>query len=472
MKRKIEMRIRKRFCVVLSAIFLFAAGNLFCADPRQPLTFAGAADLALTNSVDLRHARASQNLKEGAWILGLRAYLPQLNLSVSENDRLQQIGADSFIKNYGVTVDQLLFDGGKISMSRKLERMELGLSSSALERMASDIADAALAAYRNVLSSRAILSIREEALKILAEQRRILSEEVGLGLALPVDLARADLSLAESRLELISLNMDLNEMEKQFAELLGLETLPVLEEKINIGRVTVLPMAGAAGSLAMDRNPDLIEARFSVTRKQAELKYVSNSWIPSLRLTGGFGLTGQQYPLTRYNWSVGINVEFSSPWFQNRTGAQAGCEPPYDRTAQVHNTFSPLPDPAAGLGKNQALLALALENEKYNTALQRIGRVSERAVEKCSLAERKRILAVETIALSAERCRLDELRLNLGQITRLDLMETFIEYTEKEIAAVQAAVAILEAERELERFLDLKPGELAAFAVSSQRKDL
>jgi len=39
-----------------------------------------------------------------------------------------------------------------------------------------------------------------------------------------------------------------------------------------------------------------------------------------------------------------------------------------------------------------------------------------------------------------------------------------IEYTQKEIAAVETAAAILQAERELERFLDLKPGELAAFA--------
>jgi len=466
------MVICKFYRAVLSALFLFAAGALLNADAPRSLTFASAADLVLANSYDLRYARASHNIREGAWMLGLRAYLPHLNLSVSENDRLQQIGADSFIKNYGINVDQLLFDGGRISMSRKLERMELGMSSSALERMASDIVDAALAAYRYVLSLRAIIAIREDALKILTEQRRILNEEVELGLALPVDLARADISLAAAKLELVSLGMDLNEMERQFAELLGLEKLPILEEKVDIERVTVLPAAAAAGALAKDRNPDLGNARFSVTKKQAELRYVSNSWIPSLRLTGGFGLTGQKYPLTRYNWSVGVNIEFSSPWFQNRTGVQAGWEPPYDRTAQVHNNFSPLPDPAAGLNKNQALLSLALEREKYNNTLERIGRVSEMAVEKCALAERKRILAVEAIKLSAERCRLDELRLNLGQITRLDLMETLMEYTEKEIAAVQAAAAILEAERELERFLDLKPGELAFFAASSQRMDL
>jgi len=45
-------------------------------------------------------------------------------------------------------------------------------------------------------------------------------------------------------------------------------------------------------------------------------------------------------------------------------------------------------------------------------------------------------------------------------------MEKLIEQTQREIAAIEAATALLEAERELERFLDLKPGELASFASS------
>jgi outer membrane protein TolC len=301
-------------------------------------------------------------------------------------------------------------------------------------------------------------------LGILEEQRRVLNEEVMLGLALAVDLAYADLNLAEAKLNIYSLQLDIAEMERQFAEILGLESLPVLTERVDINRSSTLPAAAAASALARERNPDLISARFSITKKQAELKYASNSWIPSFRLTGNFGLTGQRYPLTRYNWSVGINIEFSGPMFQSRTGVQAGWEPPHDRTAVVQNSFTPLPDPAAQFGKNQAMLALSLEQEKYNIILERIGRMAVTAVEKCALAEQKRILALEAAALGNERCRIEEIRLDLGHITRLQLMETFIEQTQKEIAAIEAATALLEAERELERFLDLRPGELAIFA--------
>jgi outer membrane protein TolC len=342
--------------------------------------------------------------------------------------------------------------------------------------MALEIVDQTLAAYRNVLSSRTILEIRNAALVVLEEQRRILNEEVLLGLALPVDLAGADINLSSAKLDIISLQIDLAETERQFAEILGLESLPVLPEKVDINRSIALPAASAAGSLARERNPDLADARFSITKKQAEVKFASNSWIPSLRLTGNFGLTGQRYPLTRFNWSLGINIDLSGPWLQNRAGAQAGWEPPYDRTALIQNNLSLLPDPASAFGIKQAQLALALEWEKYNTLFGRIGRVAANAVEKCALAEQKRILSLEAVRLGAERCRVEEIRLELGHITRLELMETLIEQTQREISVVQAAISLLEAERELEKFLDLRPGELTRFAASaqtsSQRREL
>jgi len=459
-------------------LIFFIFSSLYANDNSRSLTFAEAADLATAFSADLRHSRASQVLMEGAWKWGRRVYFPQFSLSVSENDRLQQIGPESFLKNYGINIDQFLWDGGRTGMSRSLEKMELSLSSAKLDRMASEIAEAAIAAYRNLLSSRVILEIKKTSLAVLEEQRRILNEEVRLGFALAVDLANADINLADAKLGIFSLQLDLSEMEKQFTEMLGLESMPVLTEKVDIYRTITLPAAEAAASLAREKNPEIAEARFSLTKRQAEVKYISRSWMPTLRLAGSFGLSGQRYPLTRYNWSLGINIDFSSAWFQNRISAQTGWESSHDRTAIAQNSFTPLPDPASGIGKNQAKLALVLEQEKYGIVLERIGRIAASAVDKCALAEQKRLLALEAVNLGSERCRIEEIRLNLGQITRLKLMETLIEQTQREISAVEAAVSLLEKERELERLLDLRPGELENFSKtgysaqsSSQRRN-
>jgi outer membrane protein TolC len=431
-----------------------------------PLTFSAAADMAVAASHELRGEYAQKAIREGAWVLGFRAYLPRLTISASEDDRLSLIGSDAFLKNYGLSLDQLLWDGGRTSMSRKLEKMELTLLGTRLDRMAADIAESAVDAYRSVLSARAALEIREGVLKALEEQLRLLRREVELGLALPVDLAEAEINVAETALEFQSLQIELKEGERQFAEILGLEELPWLEEQVDIHRATALPPAPAARSLAEQRNPDLAEARYNIVKKQGELKYTARSWIPVIRLAGSFGLTGQQYPLTRHTWSLGINIEFSGPWFQNTLGAAAGWEVPHDRTARLQNSLIPLPDPAGALGKHQAELALALEKTKYGLAFERTGRAALWAVERCGMGDRQRKLAVEALALAAERYRLEEVRLGLGQITRLELMEARLEYAQKEIAAVEAAAALLGAERELERLLDLRPGELASFAAA------
>jgi len=465
--------IKKIFVLIILFLFthtIFAVPGVFLS--HNSLTFAQAAELAVAASADFRHARSSLAVMEGAWRWGLREYFPKLSVNVSENDRLQQLGSDSFMKNYGITVDQLLFDGGRTSLSRRLERTEIDLTYARLNRMAGEIAELAISAYRKLLSSRAILEIKNTSLILLVEQRRILNEEVQLGLALPVDLAAADINLAGARLEIITLQLDLIEFEKQFAEILGLDALPELIEKVDINRSSVfslsnaLPVTAAAEAstnLAREQNPDLIEARFSITKRQAEYRLLRNSWIPTLRLSGSFGLSSQSYPLNRYNWAVGLIIDFSSPLFQNRFNAQAGGEID-SLTASIQNGLVLLPDPASGYGTQQARLALDLEREKYDTVFNQIGRVAANAVEKCTLMERRRLLAFEAAKIGMERCRIEELRLDLGHITRLRLMEILIEQTQREIAVVEAATALLEAERELERFLDLQPGELAGFA--------
>ena len=445
-------------------ILLFCNSAVYGDERRAPLTFAHAAELAVSASVDLRSEYQVLRILESAWVLGIRSYFPRLSFIAQENDRLQLHGADSFIKNFSINMDQLLWDGGRLAMSRKLERMELDLSGARIDRMADEIAEAALAVYRSILSARSIIAIRESSLESLEEQLRILATEVELGLAVALDLAEAELTVAENRMEIISLEDDLAELEKLFADMLGLDVLPELAERIDIHRSAILPLVQAAVSLAEENNPDLAEARFSITRRQAEYSFSSRSWIPAIRVNGSVGITGQQYPLTRHTWSVGITVEFSNPWLQNSLSFQNGWESPGDRSANLQNNASPLPDPAASLGRRQAGLMLDLEKEKYEHAFARMGRLTQRAVERCRLADRRRNLAVQAIDMAARRYTIEEVRLGLGYSTRLELMQAYIDCTEREIMAVESAIALMDAERDLERLLDLKPGELAAFA--------
>jgi outer membrane protein TolC len=397
--------------------------------------------------------------------LGLRAYLPQLSLAISEDDRLSLISSDSFLKNYTLSLDQLLWDGGRTGISRSIEKAELTLLADEAGQLSSQLAEAALGFYRQILSARMIIAIKESALESLGEQQRILAQELSLGLVIPLELKEGEITLKGAELELYSLKLELKELETQFAETLGLEELPPLRETVDLYHAAPGADTEMIRAAALARNTDLAAMRHGIVQKQAEAKLASRSWMPSLKGSASFTVSGQAYPLSRYNWSLGFTVQFSSPWFNASAGGSAGWEPPYDRTARVQTSISPLPDPASALSSRQAGLALALEREQLRLGLEKIGRSAVLGLEGIFLAGKKRDMALEAQALAGERYRLQELLLSLGRITRVELMEERLLYAQKEEAAAEAAAALLSAERELERLLNLKPGALADFIL-------
>ena len=419
--------------------------------------------LAVASSSELRQFRAQRALREGAWVLSFRAFLPQVSIVISEDERLSLISADSFTKNYAVNLEQLVFDGGRTRTARKIERAELMLLSDELNRNESAVIETALSSYRQILLSRMIISIREAALVSLKEQRRILVEELALGMVIPLDLVHAEITVREAELELEAMKIQNGELEKQFAEFLGLETMPELSEKIDIYRTPLIPDPQAVQRSALSRNPDLQRFLHSIMQKEAEVKYASLGWLPTIKLMGTYSVSGQHYPLNRQSWTVGFTFSFTSPWLGFSTGGNAGWEGAYDKTARLNGSFSPVPDPASSLGAKQASLALALERENYQVLLKKLERQAALEVQNLRLSDQRRGLAVESLKLGAEKYRLSETLLSLGRITRIELMEARLEYEKKEMQAAEAAVALLEAERSIERIIDCPPGRLESY---------
>lgn len=459
--------MKKREAVLTGILFGFSLASVY----TEPLSFSAAADMAAENSAEIRYEKTRLSIRRGAWMLGLRAYFPSLGITVSEDDRLQEIDADSFLKNYGLTVEQLIFDGGKLAVERRLERMDISLSEAKLQSLRSETGYEAVKAYRNLLSSRQIMEIQESSLASLSEQRRILARELELGLALPADLADADLKVGEARLLVLSHSIELKEAEDRFAEVLALDEIPELTETVDTGRKAVPLSKEKVKALAENRSPALAEARLSIARREGELKYADRSWIPTVKLSGNFGLAGRSYPLSKYNWSVGLSLDFSGPLLRNTSSASFGREPPYDRTGRLQNSFTPLPDPAGALGRSQAASLLFEERSNYERSLKQTGKNAVQQLEKYGLLEDKRVLAADTVELAEEKYRLAFLRMELGQITRTELMETEIELSRKKVEAVQAAAALLEAEQELEKMLDLPPGSLESLDSRTERKE-
>ena len=447
------------FCLVsLSRHSLSAAESEAFAGP--PLTFEDAGSMAVGAALELKEAFARGALKAGAWRLGARSYLPRVSIAAGQDDRLSLAGSDSFRKSYSLTLRQQLWDGGRLVQSRKQEQEDLFREEAALARLSQEIAESALGAYRRVLSSRALVAIRERSYGDMLEQARYLEVEASRGLVKKRDAEDVLLGLAEQAWELDSLRLTLRDEEEGFASLLGLSALPELAETIDVRRTVLFPEDDEVSALAQGANPELADARMALGRLKENTAGVETAWFPAVSVQADGSLMGDSYPLTRAAWSVGFNLDLSSPWFRGTLSAGMGWEFPQARTARFQVQLEPLPDPASSVAQRSARTNLALERERYKALADRVGRAASSALQKCRLCRTKRDLASERLEQGKETTRLVRFSVGLGQASRLESMRALTEEAALEVALLDAAVELLESERDLERLLGLGPGTL------------
>ncbi|MDR2842918.1 MAG: TolC family protein [Spirochaetaceae bacterium] len=432
------------------------------------LSLQEAGEMAVAASKELQGEYTIHFLNEKSWFLGRSAYLPKIHLTAYEDERLSRMSADTFTKNYSIGLEQVIFDGGRLFSGRKIQKAKLAMEKNGLERKSQEIAEAAINAYRQILALRQALQIQENGYGALVEQRRILASEVSLGMVLDSDLAAADISIRESKIEIVTKKLELSEIEKQFMDMLGLERMPELKEQINLEYSASVPSVALVKSTSLARNPDLQTAKLAIDEKQEETKFAFLSWIPTLSANGKFGLTGTSYPLTRYNWSVGLSLQFSSPWLSGDTSVSTGFEGTHQQNFNLQGMAKPLPDPASSVNYSQVKTALDVEKAKYEIMFERLERSAEILVDKYTYIDQKRSLVIETRELAAEKLELTKLKHKLGLLTSIDLMEAQIEYTKKEIEVVQSVLNVLLAERELEKLMDMHPGELRKLVNSEK----
>ncbi len=443
------------------------------ADVLKSLSMKGAAELAVATSAELRGMETQQILKEGAWAAGFRAFLPKLSLSASEDDRLSQNSTDSFSKTYTVSLTQLIWDGGRLSASRMLEKTELDLARSDLLRTAAEIGEGAINLYRTVMYKRAVYDIRRKSYEALEIQRAILDEEVRRGLALQTDLEEADLSLEQNRLDMAMLCLELDEAEQELALRLGVERLPILSDPIDPERISSIPaenaeaLIAAVQQTAAELYPDIVKARYGIRKLVVQLENARKAWLPAIKLNGDFSLSGNRYPLTRYSYSVSLVLEFSHPLLSGSlTGlagaSKAGWEGQADRNARLQSAAEPLRDPASMFSVRSLEASLELEQSRLTLLSRQLEQQARRLVQSCVVAEQKRRIALGKLVLSQKQLELAKLKHSLGQMTSLDIMKARIGLSQEEIGLVEAAVGVLEAERNLEKLLDLEPGSLAS----------
>lgn len=431
--------------------------------PSHPITAAEAAELAVDNSLELRAERETLSLREDAWRLSFRSYLPSLEISAASDERLSTFGADAFTKTLSVGVEQPIWDGGRRSAARALEAAEIDLARSAYRRDVRDVGEAAISAYRSVVAARARLDIKRSSFGSASSEREILAAELRLGIAKASELAEADIALAGMEIEIAEAEASVSLSEAALTESLGMNSLPELTDCLEIDREVVEIDDAMFARAVSERSPDLEAARYGIAKKRAEARKASFSWLPTIGLTASGQASGDSFPLTEATWSIGLSVDFSSPYASGSAGASGGADIPYDSRARSSASLAPMPDPAAALGAREAAVALRLEEDKFERSIAALERNAASALAAYRAAASRRSIGAKALSLAEEKRRLVFLQVGLGQAVRADAVAAELDLAVARSDLIDSLSALVAAERALEKLLDLPPNTLSAF---------
>ncbi len=437
-----------------------AAGTLSHLQMEARLTAAQAGLLAIAHDPQLNAEAARLVLRGDAWRLGLRAWMPKLTFACGDDERLSLYGPDSRTRTLGIRIDQPLWDGGRLAMSRSLERADLAVATADHERSRRQVGEAAITAYRSVLASRARLAIRRASIDVAVDERAIIAAQLARGLATAGDLSDAEVQLAGMEVELAQATMATRLAEEELIEALGLESMPELGDELSLVSVCPAIDAERAADIAAERSPEVVAARHDVVKKKAAQKASATSWLPTIGISASGQASGTSLPLTRASWSVGLSVDFAGPLASGGSAATMGGESPSDQSAQTQYHLSVLPDPAGMLNAPAAAVDCALAEELLARLIAKARRAARTAVVALKLAEQTRNAAARALGLADDRMAQEVLRASIGQAVHLEVVQAELARSEKAIDLVDAAAAMVAAARELEKLLDLAPGDL------------
>ena len=302
--------------------------------------------------------------------------------------------------------------------------IDVAISGKAVESAKAELVYAVRIAYLRAVAAREAVGVSQvsltEAENLYAETKA----KVEAGLLAPYQKIAAEAGLYTREEELIRAKGEYEKAKNGLKEILGVG--PEMQIDISAGMEIVFPAIDEASAVerALEARPDIGELKLRLSRAEVDLRLAVDSVKPELGFTGGMGLQGQD---AEYSKSLGNMNNFS--W-----------------NAGLLYTV-PLGGNSAAKAKRQSA-ELAIDDIKLQLRglEERVRReVSDALVELGNARERLRVaqtgLDASKVKMAAEKQRFE-----LGLITAGDLLEYEREYSQAQLAEVQAHIELWQAE--------------------------
>jgi outer membrane protein TolC len=419
---------------------------------EQALNIETAVALALRNSPELRHAAYDRSLALESFRLSWRDFLPSLSLSYSHNDSVSYGLPDSRSRRLALGLEQLLYAGGARLSERRLAQTSLHLQQRELEGLRLELTMRVIDCYIEILKLRLQREILQESHRQTSFQLQIAGEELRLKAITELDYLEMELAVKDLEIELAGVGQQERQLLFELKGLLGLrgEGGPVPAGRIDAGFTGLLEQSplGQAG----DAEAYLLAARrwsVELQRQQARLLELQEalrqaewSWLPQVSARLELSMAGDELPLTEPGISIALGFTFRAPVLPGQLALSIGSAGPQERSTG----FSSAVGLAENLGQLHSVSVARLNLLKAGSELEELQGSLEFAIRE-QLHSRTHQLALLGLlrgkeALAEKRRHIQALMLEIGEITRLELVEGELELARLRVQILSAVVSL------------------------------
>ena len=214
---------------------------------------------------------------------------------------------------FATSVIEPLTQQYRIGLNIKLQRVSHELAQAKLRQQQNETIDQVKKAYYSILQTRSALSSVEEALKAYRELDKVTGDNVMQQVALRADLLTVQTRLAKVEYEQLELSNQLATQKEQLNSLLG-RAVDTSFEVAGVPEFTSFESdLAAARKLAVERRPELQQARLAIEQATLDRRIKKSEYIPDVS-AGFVYLTPRNYapviPKTFANVGVVVSWEF------------------------------------------------------------------------------------------------------------------------------------------------------------------
>ena len=425
------------FLLVLTAI-VFSSIEPVQAQENEKLTLREAVTLALQNSRDLKLARVQYTVALNEAGLDRAAFRPNIYTGAGYVytygfPALPGGGPPSLFQlNYDQSVFNPLLKGEQKAAEERAKNQKVEI-----DRMKDDVIVRTATSYLDLAKVRHSLDLARDELESAQEILKVTRERVSANQELPIEVTRAELSVARIRETILKLTDRNDSLSSQLRDLTGISSSQEVQIETQEPNFATDQQGNEVESLALQSDPRILEAENERAAREHVLRGAHLGYFPTVDLVGQYSILskfnnyGEFYKTFKRN-NLNVGVVINIPLFAAKTSASVALARSQLQAAEL----------AVGAKRQEVRLDVQRKTRdvaEYDAA---------REVARLDLK-----LAQETVGIV--QARFDQGRVTLQEIeqARLDESEKWIAFLDADFAREQAQLALLQATGQLAKVL-------------------